>query len=132
MKTVLVVDDDADVRELIVWKLTHAGYATVAAPDGRAGFIAAGGGADGSGRVPDLILVDWMMPRMTGIELCQALRDDPATAGVPIILLTAKADEAEVERGFAIGVDDYIVKPFSPREMLSRVQAVLARAGART
>ena len=131
MKTVLVVEDDTDIRELLVWKLTHAGYVAVAAPDGVAGVVAATGGPDGTGEVPDLVLVDWMMPRMTGIELCQALRDHPATASVPIILLTAKADEAEVERGFAVGVDDYIVKPFSPREMLSRVQAVLARTGAR-
>ena len=131
MRTVLVVDDDADVRELIVWKLTNAGYAVMAAPDGQAGLVAARGGEDGSGRIPDLILVDWLMPRMTGIDLCQALRAQPATAAVPIILLTAKAEESEVEQGFAIGVDDYIVKPFSPREMLSRVQAVLARAGAR-
>ena|SRR5947209_2653564 len=131
MKTVLVVDDDADVRELIVWKLTNAGFATIGAPDGHAGLVAARGGSDGSGRVPDLILVDWMMPRMSGIELCEALRAEPRTSAVPIILLTAKAEESEVERGFAIGVDDYIVKPFSPREMLSRVQAVLARARAR-
>ena len=131
MKTVLVVDDDADIRELIVWKLTNAGYVTLSAADGKAGLAAARGGPDGS-QVPDLILVDWMMPRMTGIELCQALRDDPATASIPIILLTAKAQESEVERGFATGADDYIVKPFSPREMLRRVQAVLARAGAHT
>jgi DNA-binding response OmpR family regulator len=130
MTTVLVVDDDADIRELIVWKLTHAGYTVLAAADGEAG-LAAATGAGGSGEIPDLILVDWMMPRMTGIELCRALRDDPATARLPIILLTAKADEAEVETGFAVGVDDYIAKPFSPREMVSRVQAVLARAGSR-
>lgn len=130
MKTVLVVDDDADIRELIVWKLTSAGYTTVSAPDGQAGLAAVAGGPDGS-QVPDLVLVDWMMPKMTGIELCQALRDDPVTASIPIILLTAKAQEAEVERGFAMGADDYIVKPFSPREMLSRVQAALARSGAR-
>src|SRR5688572_4974858 len=130
MTTVLVVDDDADIRELIVWKLTHAGYKVLAAADGEAG-LAAATGAGGSGEIPDLILVDWMMPRMTGIELCRALRDDPATARLPIILLTAKADEAEVETGFAVGVDDYIAKPFSPREMVSRVQAVLSRAGSR-
>lgn len=130
MKTVLVVEDDADVRELIVWKLTNAGYTTVSAADGHAGLAAAAGGSDGA-MVPDLILADWMMPKMTGIELCQALRDDPVTASIPVILLTAKAEEAEVERGFVTGADDYIVKPFSPREMLSRVQAVLARAGAR-
>lgn len=131
MKTVLVVEDDADIRELLVWKLTHAGYVAVAAHDGLDGFVAATGGPDGTGQVPDLVLIDWMMPRMTGIELCQALREHHSTASVPIILLTAKADEAEVERGFAVGVDDYIVKPFNPREMLSRVQAVLARTGAR-
>ena len=131
MKTVLVVDDDADIRELIVWKLTNAGYATIAAADGEAGLAAATRGAGGTDGTPDLILVDWMMPRMTGIELCRALRDNSETSRVPIILLTAKADEAEVEAGFAVGVDDYISKPFSPREMLSRVQAVLSRAGSR-
>ena len=130
MKTVLVVDDDPDIRELITWKLSQAGYTTLAASDGEAGLNAAIAG-DADGRVPDLILVDWMMPRMTGIEVCRALRDNPVTSRVPIILLTAKAHEAEVERGFAAGVDDYIVKPFSPREMLGRIQAVLARSEAR-
>ncbi len=130
MKTVLVVDDDPDIRELITWKLSQAGYTTVAASDGEAGLNAAIAG-DAEGRVPDLILVDWMMPKMTGIEVCRALRDNPVTSRVPVILLTAKAQEAEVERGFAAGVDDYIVKPFSPREMLGRIQAVLARSEAR-
>ena len=129
MKTVLVVDDDPDIRELITWKLSQAGYTTVAASDGEAGLNAAIAG-DADGRVPDLILVDWMMPKMTGIEVCRALRDNPVTSRVPVILLTAKAQEAEVERGFAAGVDDYIVKPFSPREMLGRIQAVLARSEA--
>ena len=130
MKTVLVVDDDPDIRELITWKLSQAGYTTLAASDGEAGLNAAVAG-DAEGRVPDLILVDWMMPKMTGIEVCRALRDNPVTARIPIVLLTAKAQEAEVERGFAAGVDDYIVKPFSPREMLGRIQAVLARSEAR-
>jgi two-component system phosphate regulon response regulator PhoB len=80
---------------------------------------------------PDLVLLDWMMPRLTGLEVCRALRDDPATAQVPVILLTAKAQEADIQRGFAAGADDYIVKPFSPRELVSRVDAVLARASAR-
>ncbi len=130
MKTVLVVDDDPDIRELITWKLSQAGYTTLAASDGEAGLEAAIAG-DTGGRVPDLILVDWMMPKMTGIELCRALRENPVTSRIPIILLTAKAQESEVERGFAAGVDDYIVKPFSPREMLGRIQAVLARSEAR-
>ena len=130
MKSVLVVDDDPDIRELITWKLTQAGYSTLAVGDGEAAMAKATSN-DSADAVPDLILVDWMMPKMTGIEVCKALRDNPQTARIPIILLTAKAQEAEVERGFAAGVDDYIVKPFSPREMLGRVQAVLARSEAR-
>jgi len=130
MKTVLVVDDDADIRELITWKLGQAGYATLVAADGEEGLAAAAAG-DSEGRAPDLILVDWMMPKLSGIEVCRALRDNPATARIPLILLTANAQEADVELGFAAGVDDYIAKPFSPREMLGRIQAVLARSEAR-
>jgi two-component system phosphate regulon response regulator PhoB len=131
MKTVLVVDDDHALRELVLWKLTKAGYATLSAPDGRAGLAAAIAG-DAQGHAPDLILVDWMMPEMTGIELCQALRDNPVTSSIPIILLTANRDDTDVERGFDVGVDDYVMKPFNPRELLGRVRAVLARAEART
>ena len=130
MKTVLVVDDDADIRELITWKLGQAGYSTLVAADGEEGLAAATAG-DSEGRAPDLILVDWMMPKLSGIEVCRALRDNPATARIPLILLTAHAQEADVELGFAAGVDDYIAKPFSPREMLGRIQAVLARSEAR-
>jgi len=130
MKTVLIVDDDPDIRELITWKLGQAGYSTLVAGDGEAGLEAAAT-VDDSGHLPDLILVDWMMPKMSGIEVCRALRDNPATARIPLILLTANAQEADVERGFAAGVDDYIAKPFSPREMLGRIQAVLARSEAR-
>ena len=131
MKTVLVVDDDPDIRELITWKLSQAGYATVSAADGQEGLDAATAGSNASAEAPDLVLLDWMMPKMTGIEVCKAMRDNPETSTIPVILLTAKAQEAEIERGFAAGVDDYIVKPFSPREMLSRVEAVLARCEAR-
>ena len=131
MKTVLVVDDDADIRELLVWKLTQAGYGTISEADGEAGLAAACGESTNAwGVKPDLVLLDWTMPKKSGIDVCRSLRADPATAELPIILLTAKAQEAEVERGFAAGADDYIVKPFSPREMLRRVGAVLARADA--
>ena len=132
MKTVLVVDDDADIRELLVWKLSQAGYGTMAEADGEAGLAAACGLSQKAwGVCPDLVLLDWTMPKKNGIDVCRALRADPATQNMPIILLTAKAQEVEVERGFAAGADDYIVKPFSPREMLRRVGAVLARAEAR-
>ena len=126
MTTVLVIDDDDDIRQLVVWKLSQAGFATVAEADGEAGLVAACGGpeADPSLR-PDLVLLDWMMPKLSGIEVCRALRRNPDTAHIPVILLTAKAQEAELERGLAAGADDYIVKPFSLKDMLTRVQALL-------
>lgn len=129
MKTVLVVDDDSDIRELITWKLNQAGYGTIAEADGEAALVTAAGLSSTSvlGTCPDLVLLDWAMPRMSGIDVCRALRADPVTADIPVILLTAKAQESEVERGFAAGADDYIVKPFSPRELLRRVDALLAR-----
>ncbi len=131
LRTVLVVDDDPDIRELVTWKLGQAGYATLSASDGEAAMEVVTASGPGADRRPDLILLDWMMPKMSGLEVCRALHEDPATADIPIIFLTAKAQETEVERGFAAGIDDYIVKPFSPREMLSRVEAVLARSPAR-
>jgi two-component system phosphate regulon response regulator PhoB len=81
---------------------------------------------------PDLVLLDWTMPRMSGIEVCEALRADPATATLPVILLTAKAQGSELARGLEAGADDYIVKPFSPGELLRRVDELLARTGAPT
>ncbi len=132
MKTVLVVDDDADIRELIAWKLNEGGSGILAEADGEAALAAANGAsASAFGIRPDLVLLDWTMPKMSGIDVCRALRANPATAAIPIILLTAKAQESEVERGFAAGADDYIVKPFSPREMLRRVDALLGRVEAR-
>lgn len=131
MKTVLVVDDDPDIRELITWKLSQAGYGIVTAADGEEAMAVVRGNGIWPDKPPDLVLLDWMMPKQTGIEVCNLLRADPATAQIPVILLTAKAQESEVERGFAAGADDFIVKPFSPREMLARVEAVLARCEAR-
>lgn len=127
MATVLVVEDDPIIRELITWKLTLAGHAVEAEADGEAGLAVATGDLPGGGLPPDLILLDWMMPKMSGIEVCRALRSNVGTARVPIIMLTAKAHEADVEKGFEAGIDDYVVKPFSPRELVRRVEAALAR-----
>ena len=121
MTKVLVVDDGHDICELVRFKLEQAGHTVLAEHDGAGGLAAA------VAEVPDLVILDWMMPRLTGIEVCIGLRSDPATEHVPVILLTAKAQEADVQRGFAAGADDYIVKPFSPRELASRVDALLAR-----
>jgi DNA-binding response OmpR family regulator len=121
VSTVLVADDDADIRELVAFKLEQEGYQVHTVADGEAALRAVGEVG------PDLVLLDVMMPRLTGLEVCAALRADPETAAVPVILLTAKAQEADLERGFGSGADDYMVKPFSPRELATRVRAVLAR-----
>ena len=122
MPRILVVDDDADIRDMLRFKLAKAGFEVHTEEDGETGLAAA------REIHPDLILLDWMMPRLTGPEVVRELRQEEADTRVPVILLTAKAQETDVQRGFAAGADDYISKPFSPRELMSRVQALLARA----
>ena len=121
MSKILVVDDDTDICDLITFKLESMGHEVVTEADGEGGLAAA------HSEQPDLVILDWMMPRLTGLEVCVALRSDPDLARVPVILLTAKAQEADVHRGFSAGADDYIVKPFSPRELATRVDALLER-----
>ena len=124
MTTVLVADDDNDIRELVAFKLTQAGYEVVTAADGVSALETAR-------TTPlDLAVLDLMMPGLSGLDVCAQLRREEATATLPVIMLTAKAQEQDVATGFAAGADDYVVKPFSPRELLSRVQAVLARVRA--
>ena len=122
MKKILVVEDAEDIRELIAFKLEGAGYEVYTAADGEAGVAIA------QTVRPDLVLLDWMMPRLNGLDAAAAIRADDDLANTRIILLTAKGQERDVERGFAAGVDDYIVKPFSPRELLTRIVAMLTRA----
>lgn len=119
---VLVVDDDRDIRDLVTFKLEQAGYEVRQAEDGLQALDAVRAWA------PDLVVLDVMMPGLSGIDVVRELRADPASSATPVILLTAKAQEADVETGFVTGADDYVVKPFSPRELVSRVQAVLARS----
>jgi DNA-binding response OmpR family regulator len=121
MVTVLLAEDDADIRDLVTFKLRQQGYEVRAFEDGLSALASA------RDEMPDLALLDITMPGMSGMDVCRELRADPATADVPIILLTARAQESDIETGFSVGADDYVVKPFSPRELVSRVQAVLAR-----
>ncbi len=121
-KRILVVEDDPDIRELVAFRLRQSGFDVDLESDGEAGLAAA------TELLPDLIMLDWMMPRLSGIEMLLRLRSNPATADIGVIMLTARAQESEIERGFAAGADDYIIKPFSPRELRSRVEAVLARS----
>ena len=120
--TILVADDDRDIRDLVVFKLEQCGYSVIEAEDGTSALETA------RRHRPDLCVLDVMMPGLSGVEVTRELRQDSRVGDVKIILLTARAQEADVETGFSVGADDYVVKPFSPRELVSRVQAVLARA----
>jgi DNA-binding response OmpR family regulator len=122
MANILVVDDDPDICALLEFKLTSGGHQVAVEHDGEAALAALD-------QMPvDLVLLDWMMPRMGGLEVCLALRGDERYAQIPVLMLTAKAQESDVQRGLAAGADDYILKPFSPREVAARVDASLARA----
>ncbi|MGD0604668.1 MAG: response regulator [Streptosporangiaceae bacterium] len=122
MATILLAEDDADIRFLITFKLAQAGHQLRVFGDGLSAL------ADAREHAPDLAILDFMMPGMSGLEVCRELRKDPATAHIPVIILTAMAAEADITAGFAAGADDYIVKPFSPRDFAIRVHAALARA----
>ena len=120
--TILVVEDEPAIRELIGVNLRHAGYAPLFAAD------AAAARRQIDTELPDLVLLDWMLPDLPGIELARRLRADPRTRELPIIMLTARAQETDRVAGLEIGADDYVTKPFSPRELVARVRALLRRA----
>ncbi|MCB9896986.1 MAG: response regulator transcription factor [Planctomycetes bacterium] len=123
---VLIVEDEADIRELIEYALTREGLEAETAADGTAGLAAV------RRRVPDLVLLDLMLPGVDGLEVCRRLKADDATSKVPIIMVTAKGDESDVVLGLGLGADDYVAKPFSPKELVARVQAVLRRSRSAT
>jgi len=119
--TILVVEDEPAIRELIGVNLRHAGYSPLFASD------TASARRQIDSELPDLVLLDWMLPDAPGIELARRLREDARTRELPIIMLTAKAQETDKIAGFEVGADDYVTKPFSPRELLARVKALLRR-----
>jgi DNA-binding response OmpR family regulator len=118
---VLAADDDEDILELIVFRLERSGYTVLQARDGAEALDLARRSR------PDLAVLDVMMPKLDGFELTRRLREDESTSKMPIILLTARTQEADVQRGFDAGADDYLRKPFSPQELRARVQAILGR-----
>jgi two-component system phosphate regulon response regulator PhoB len=123
-KQILIVEDEKPIRDMIAFGLRRAGYEVREAEDCKMARIQV---AD---QAPDLVLADWMLPDMSGLELTRLLKKDPATKDVPIIMLTARAEEEDKIRGLEGGADDYITKPFSPRELLARIKAVMRRHGA--
>ncbi len=118
---VLVADDDRLIRELVQFRLERSGYAVVTAEDGDEALRLA------RERLPDLVVLDVMMPGLNGYEVTRSLRAGETTKRIPVILLTARVQEADVAQGFEAGADDYLTKPFSPQELRARVQAILGR-----
>jgi len=121
-KQILVVEDERPIREMIAFGLRRAGFEVREAADARSGR------AEVANKLPDLLLVDWMLPDTSGLEFTRALKRDRETREVPIIMLTARAEEGDKVAGLEGGADDYITKPFSPRELLARINAVLRRS----
>lgn len=123
---VLVVDDELAIREMVKFALSHAGldHDTAANADQAEALIAHS--------APDLVLLDWMLPGVSGVELARRLRGNPETEALPIIMLTARGEEEDKVRGLEVGADDYMTKPFSPKELIARIRAVLRRSTNRT
>ena len=118
---VVAIEDEADILEVIRYNLAREGYRVVTSKDGEEGLATVGR------EEPDIVLLDLMLPGLDGIEVCRRLKQSPKTMSIPIIMVTAKGEETDIVLGLGVGADDYVVKPFSPREMLARVKAVLRR-----
>ena len=121
-KKILVAEDEDDVRRLVCNSLKNAGYSTLEASDGPGALESA------RTHLPALVVLDLMLPGMQGLEVCKALKVAAKTTGIPILMLTARAEEVDRIVGFELGADDYMTKPFSPRELVLRVQSILRRA----
>lgn len=122
MALIVVADDDVDIRDLVEFKLATLGHDVVSVADGSAAVSAC------REHRPDLAVLDVMMPGLTGLEAVRELRADTGLHHIPVILLTARAQQSDVQTGYDSGADDYITKPFSPKDLASRVEALLSRA----
>jgi len=121
---ILVVEDDPDIREMLRFTLTRGGYDVWEADSAEAALSRL------DGQLPALVLIDWMLPGMQGTELARRLRQDEHTKSLPMLMLTARGEEEDKLKSFDMGIDDYITKPFSPRELVARIKALLRRSGA--
>ncbi|MCY4094096.1 MAG: response regulator [Gammaproteobacteria bacterium] len=120
---ILVVEDEQEIRELLQYSIGRSGYTVSVVPDAESALVQL------QNEAPDLILIDWMLPRMNGIELARRIRHDQYTKDIPLIMLTARGEEVDKLKSFDAGVDDYVTKPFSPRELNARIKALLRRVG---
>lgn len=118
---IVIIEDEKDLAELLAFNLEKEGWRTIIALDGKTGFDSV------SAELPDIVVLDLMLPEITGTEVCKLLRKQESTASIPIIMVTAKGEEIDRVVGFEVGADDYLVKPFSSRELLLRIKAILRR-----
>lgn len=118
----LIADDDEDILTLVQLRLARSGFEVIVARDGEEALRLV------RERCPDLAVLDWMMPKLTGLDVLRAIRSTEATSHIPVLLLTARASDTDVQAGLEAGADDYVAKPFSPQELAGRVQTILAAA----
>ena len=123
LDSVLLVEDEADIREMLTFTLERSGFNVVSAETAEQALEIL------DGPLPNLVLIDWMLPGMSGVDLARRLRRDPLTAELPLLMLTARGEESDKLKSFDAGIDDYVTKPFSPRELTARVKALLRRSG---
>ncbi len=121
--TVLLVEDETDIREMLSFSLERAGFDVVSAETAEQALEVL------DGPLPALVIIDWMLPGMSGVELARRLRRDALTKDIPTLMLTARGEEADKLKSFDAGIDDYVTKPFSPRELIARIKALLRRSG---
>jgi two-component system phosphate regulon response regulator PhoB len=122
---IVVIEDEADILEVIEYNLAREGYRILTSRDGEEGLALA------KREAPSLVLLDLMLPSLDGIEVCRLLKSDPVTSAIPVIMVTAKGEESDAVLGLGLGADDYVKKPFSPKELVARVKAVLRRGPVR-
>ncbi len=126
MKKVLIIEDEEDLREIMRYNFEREGYEVIAVESGEDGLAAA------KNENPDILLLDLMLPKMSGLDVCRELKQDKATKKIPIIMVSAKGEEADIVCGLELGADDYVAKPYSPRVLLARVRALLRRSESST
>ncbi len=125
MARILIAEDERDIRDLITFTLRFAGYEVIPTANGEEAYIT----AKEIEPKPDLIMMDVRMPKMTGYEACRAIKAEPSIASIPVVFLSAKGQESEVNTGIDVGADEYILKPFSPDQLMDKVKAILKKYG---
>ena len=123
MAKILIIEDEKDIRQLVIYTLQYAGYQVIAGVNGEEAVALA------QQELPDLILMDVRMPRMDGYQAAQQIKNNETTQHIPIVFLSAKGQESEVEHGFEVGAEDYLIKPFNPTELIDRIRSVVDDIG---